>query len=319
MALTQVDAGLLNSTAQYTGFKNRIINGAMQIWQRGTSIAVTSTQYFADRWRGNFQSYTASQNTDFPSSLGAGNSLDITNASGNFGSVLQRIEAANCRDLVGQNVTVSFWAKAVSGGGNGLGVSLAFATAPDNFSSVTGTVNVTLATTASSSWTQYTATFTNLPSTAANGIELQIYFNSTSLAYQYRYTNVQLEKGSTATSFDYRPYGTELALCQRYYWQQNYTQSVNRFGTGIGNGSTSIDGITVQLPTTMRTFPTATVSNIGVYDGTSTYTISSLGANYSTQSLLSCIAVVSSNVASGRLIQLYAINSSAVLTVTAEL
>jgi hypothetical protein len=34
-------------------------------------------------------------------------------------------------------------------------------------------------------------------------------------------TGVQLEKGSTATSFDYRPYGTELALCQRYYESQS--------------------------------------------------------------------------------------------------
>jgi len=49
-------------------------------------------------------------------------------------------------------------------------------------------------------------------------------------------TGVQLEKGSTATSFDYRPYGTELALCQRYY-EKSYAQ-----GTVAGTGSTSGNG-----------------------------------------------------------------------------
>jgi hypothetical protein len=42
-------------------------------------------------------------------------------------------------------------------------------------------------------------------------------------------TGVQLEKGSTATSFDYRPYGTELALCQRYFVKTN-TDNASRCG-----------------------------------------------------------------------------------------
>jgi hypothetical protein len=66
-------------------------------------------------------------------------------------------------------------------------------------------------------------------------------------------TGVQLEKGSTATSFDYRPYGTELALCQRYYYQQTSgTYSVS----STTNGSSV--AVTVPFPVTMRASPTVT-------------------------------------------------------------
>jgi hypothetical protein len=67
-------------------------------------------------------------------------------------------------------------------------------------------------------------------------------------------TGVQLEKGSTATSFDYRPYGTELALCQRYYYQEGGTGT-----TMLGSGyyrSTGIAYFYKQFSTTMRASPT---------------------------------------------------------------
>jgi len=86
-------------------------------------------------------------------------------------------------------------------------------------------------------------------------------------------TGVQLEKGSTATSFDYRPYGTELALCQRYY-QKSYIQSVVpgaslstnnasllQSSWGVVN-TASIAGMATALPVVMRTSPTATIYDI---------------------------------------------------------
>ena len=68
-------------------------------------------------------------------------------------------------------------------------------------------------------------------------------------------TGVQLEKGSTATSFDYRPYGTELALCQRYYYKISGTGS-NPFAAGgaISTTSTRVQG---SFPVSLRTSPTA--------------------------------------------------------------
>ena len=71
-------------------------------------------------------------------------------------------------------------------------------------------------------------------------------------------TGVQLEKGSTATSFDYRPYGTELALCQRYAYVAN-GQGAIPFVSGIANSTTSAY-LTYVLPVIPRTTPTLTVS-----------------------------------------------------------
>jgi hypothetical protein len=79
-------------------------------------------------------------------------------------------------------------------------------------------------------------------------------------------TGVQLEKGSTATSFDYRPYGTELALCQRYF-VKTYAQSVavptNSSGGFVRTRSYSgnYGAFVWLLPVTMRTAPTATIYN----------------------------------------------------------
>ena len=82
-------------------------------------------------------------------------------------------------------------------------------------------------------------------------------------------TGVQLEKGSTATSFDYRPYGTELALCQRYYYKQQAVSASSMFGTGFVNGTTTAV-VFSNFPVPMRTSPTAleqsgTAANYQVY------------------------------------------------------
>jgi hypothetical protein len=84
-------------------------------------------------------------------------------------------------------------------------------------------------------------------------------------------TGVQLEKGSTATSFDYRPYGTELALAQRYYQSINFSEAqglYTKFGGGVSISTTQARTNT-HLVVKMRTYPslvvTSTASNYGVY------------------------------------------------------
>jgi len=75
-------------------------------------------------------------------------------------------------------------------------------------------------------------------------------------------TGVQLEKGSTATSFDYRPYGTELALCQRYYYTTGGDATLQFFGTGAAFSTSQVNGIVIPFPVTMRTTPTFSVSAV---------------------------------------------------------
>jgi len=93
-------------------------------------------------------------------------------------------------------------------------------------------------------------------------------------------TGVQLEKGSTATSFDYRPYGTELALCQRYYAKlQSGTTSYAAFGSGSAY-STTAGSIFIKYPVTMRSTPTLNGTNLSFNDGVTIAAITAIGASY---------------------------------------
>ncbi len=73
-------------------------------------------------------------------------------------------------------------------------------------------------------------------------------------------TGVQLEKGSTATSFDFRAYGTELALCQRYYYKNQASGGADYFGSGQAYSATSAI-ICTPFAVPMRTNPTALEQN----------------------------------------------------------
>jgi hypothetical protein len=80
-------------------------------------------------------------------------------------------------------------------------------------------------------------------------------------------TGVQLEKGSTATSFDYRPYGTELNLCMRYFQSYSFADA-SMIATGATT-STSAGNIPINLLVPMRTAPsTITIPSVGTSGGT---------------------------------------------------
>ena len=93
-------------------------------------------------------------------------------------------------------------------------------------------------------------------------------------------TGVQLEVGSTATSFDYRPYGTELALCQRYFYLLGKTSTYSTMGIAIGADTTESLYIS-PLPVTMRATPSySTAGNLRIYNGaTRAITSSSINAH----------------------------------------
>jgi len=100
--------------------------------------------------------------------------------------------------------------------------------------------------------------------------------------------NVQLEVGSTATSFDYRPYTTELQLAQRYF--QVYGNSSGE-GVAMPTQSTASagewDGY-MMLPTVMRSTPTATISNLQISDGNTARINATTIAVYQTSTYNGC-------------------------------
>jgi hypothetical protein len=229
------------------GFKNRVINGSMQIWQRGTSGSGANT-FVADRWYINANNTTSAQSSDVPTGFRFSNLMTGTSASN--AQLTHKIESYNADDLSGQAITVSFWAKSTSGSTQ-LGVYLSYATAQDNFSSTTAIGSTTFFT-LTSSWAQYTVTFTtSAPSGVANGLQLGLYRSGTESSATY-ITGVQLEKGTQATSFDFRSIGTELNLCQRY------CQGVS----GVGRVSTSSAvEFWCKNPVVMRATPNATIKS----------------------------------------------------------
>jgi hypothetical protein len=95
-------------------------------------------------------------------------------------------------------------------------------------------------------------------------------------------TGVQLEKGSTATSFDYRPYGTELALCQRYYCQSTnlvaanalYNSADSIYITAWNYSGGAWVGQAQPFPVSMRTTPTVSLFTAAPADSASAGNVS---------------------------------------------
>ena len=248
------DAAMAASFVQSPSFRNRIINGAMGIDQRnsGSSFSATANAftYGPDRFAilalGASVSgqRVASGINAFPLAL------RVTGASGSTGmAVSQQIESNNSYDLVGQNVTVSFTAS--RSGGGAVTVFLYSATALDNFASTTTIASQSISLT--SSLARYTVTFASLPASAANGIGLKFSFGSGLGAGEtFTITGLQLEAGSVATPFEYRSYGQELVLCQRYYWMP----SVSYGEQSYASAANSLTYAQIWFPVTMRATPT---------------------------------------------------------------
>jgi hypothetical protein len=141
---------------------------------------------------------------------------------------------------------------------------LSYPSVADNYGTTTqiayGTWSVT--TTA----TTFTATITGLPSGAVNGLQLVIQpggggaFTSGTL----NITGVQLEKGTIATSFDYRPYGTELSLCQRYA----YVPDANTY-LGLSNSAYFLNSGFIDFPVSMRSAPSVSNGTFSASTGSS--------------------------------------------------
>jgi hypothetical protein len=223
--------------------RNMVINGAMQIWQRATSRTLSNTQYVAvDRFQpGQFQQAGYERVEVVGPGPQAQYALRVTSsstseaASGTRMAVGQMIEHANSIHTAGQAVTLSFWIKfsaaSIAGAGDFLVRIWEFDSINPSFTASGPTRDTGIDLTNGSlptSWTKYTITATTASTakTLAPRFSFNTLFNTTNNSdFSYDITEIQLEQGDTATPFEHRSLGAELALCQRYYEEQSVFSS----------------------------------------------------------------------------------------------
>ncbi len=283
MPLTTVSPGLLDTDAQYYGFKNRLINGLCTVQQRAAVAISGAYQYgVVDRWAasgggtptaGSITSFAAGSNTL------SGQALAITNYSssgtGTVPTVQQRIEQKNCFDLRSSTVTISALVYQDTGTTITYAFNLAKFGSVDVYSGATslGSATMQQATVPSGVWTRIIGTFTFGANDCSNGIAVGITsnsYNTTITTKNFYFSEMQLEKGSVMTSFDYRPYGTELALCQRYYYRRTYENVSDTVAAMSAYGPGAVWGKLFDLPVEMRATPTGSISSIGHFRATNT-------------------------------------------------
>jgi hypothetical protein len=282
-------------SASSFGFKNRIINGAMVVDQRNAGASVTTAvgnNLDPDRWLvydSVGSKMSVQQVTDAPAGFVKSQKITslaaTTPSSTDYYFNCQRIEGFNVADFgwgtaSAATVTLSFWVKSSLTGS----FSGAFGNA-----SFSRSYPFSYTISAANTWEQKTVTVagdTTGTWATDNSTGIQVVFDlgsgssragaaNTWSANDYRkvtgsvnligtngatfyITGVQLEKGSTATSFDVRPYGTELALCQRYY---EFGYGKRAYG---GSTASQYSGIGMWFRTTKRAAPTLGISADGV-------------------------------------------------------
>ena len=244
---------LLGQSVAVAAGKNKVINGAMQVWQRGTSITTTGA-YTADRWAEvSGTSITYTRSTDIPTSLGFQYSMSRAGVGSNM---VQRIEAANAAQLAGQTVTLSFYYKSTAGA-DSLNTTFYYCNSFESFASMTQIGSTQTIATPSTSWTRVSYTFTNISANAINGLAFYTYRGNGATSTTLM-TGFQLEVGSTATAFQTATgnIASELAACQRYYYRNTGGGAFSGFTWGYATSTTN-GFFVIPLPVAMRVNPTS--------------------------------------------------------------
>lgn len=286
MPIQTVSQAFSNEGAGGFTFRNRVINGDMRIDQRnnGSALAASTSAagaYTMDRWA----SYTgtgslwrmqrvSTGNLDFPFAMRTQRIAGQTSTSAIY--YAQIVETLNTYGLAGQTVTLSFYITAGSNysGGSSFGFQLLNGTGSDegmsSMNSGTWTGAVYPGTTLTPTTTRTRITFTTTLGASVREVAVRFYWAGSGTAGANDFvdiTGVQLELGSVATPFEHRPYGTELALCQRYCYQsQNYGSSLSYTEPDFMVYGAYADAnnwmfAASKFPVPMRTSPTLSTSD----------------------------------------------------------
>jgi hypothetical protein len=293
--------GMTPTAQSLQGFRNRLINGNMVIDQRNNGAAVVNaTGYFLDRWRTTNTSSTrwnVQQNAgsitppaSFSNYLGVTSSGAYSVTSGDTFNFGQHVEGFNISDFGfgaagAQSITVSFWARSSLTGTftgsiqNSAQTRSYVFTFPINAANTWEYKTITVSGDVTGTWLTNNGTGLRLNFNLGNGST----FATTAGAWQsgefygvtggvnlvgtsgatFYITGVQLEAGSVATPFERRPYGTELALCQRYYETTSFpsvtfTQAATRTSV-ISSVNLNIAANSCNFVVPKRTAPTVTI------------------------------------------------------------
>lgn len=344
----------------FTGFKNRIINGRMEIDQRnaGASITANDDAFPCDRWmisatqssKGTCQRSTTAPTGFINSLLFTSSSAYSVLSSDNF-IVAQRVEGLNVTDLAwgtssASTVTLSFWVRSSLTGSFGVVVSNS---AQNRCYPILYTIS------AANTWEQKSITIpgdTTGTWLTTNGIGMRVNFglgvgstySGTSGAWSsstltgvtgatsvvgtngatFYITGVQLERGSNATSFEFRDYGRELQLCYRYYWQFGGDSTIQFIGSAQAVSATGANGAVLKYPVTLRAIPSLSVSAVSDFTiqppGGGSWATTSIALDYSSKDTASfTLGYSSGGATAGQGLIFYCQNSNSRLRFSAEL
>jgi hypothetical protein len=264
--------------SNYTGFTNHIINGDFRVNQRGWSSSTATGTFGYDRWQITNSGGTCTMSSRLFASdgtVGPATGYEserylrvVTSGQGSttYAWIRQMIE--DVRLLAGEQITISFWAKA------GSGTPKVIVHGYQHFGTG-GSADVYVSAayqTISTTWTRYSFTLT-LPSIAGktiganNGFSFQMQFSNGydgTLSFQnntFDIWGVQLERGSYATPFEKRPLQQELAMCQRYFYRNAAAsgKTYNQYCLGLAVSGALLD-VNFSLPVPMRTSPLIALS-----------------------------------------------------------
>ena len=310
----------LGSAGVSQGFKNRIINGAMVIDQRnaGASVTPADSQYTLDRWQAfltQASKFTTQQNagsvtppTGFNYYAGITSSSAYSITSSDYFGIQQHIEYANTMDLGwgtanAKTITLSFWVRSSLTGTFGGALANYGRTRAYPFTYTISSANtwekksVIIAGDTSGTWGGAVNTggitlgfglgVGSTYSAAAGAWAAGLYLSATGATSvvgtngaTFYITGVQLEVGTSATEFEVRPYGTELALCQRYYQKWKAQNAYTYYPIfGIGSSTTTVDGVLTYIQE-MRSTPTFEVSTLQISDTSGSYAVTDAAILY---------------------------------------
>jgi hypothetical protein len=310
------------------GFRNAIINGGFDVWQRGTTVSPASGYgYTTDRWQA--YSYAASATTVTRTAFTAGTILGVhspqfharINSTSTAMYFEQRIEGVNT--FAGQTVTISFYAKHQTATSVPLYIEQNFGSGGSATVSVTGkTFSI------STSWDRYTYTFV-MPSITGKTIGtssfLSVYLFSGAVNNYLDLWGFQVEANYQPTPFEQRPIGVELALCHRYFQQYNSSNTATSPPQFPHHIDLSSRGEVALVYNEKRTNPTITVGGtIGnhqfqVLTTGTTYNASAYGGTFVGTGTTAAIMFFTNTGIPANSIAVYIISGDATINISAEL